>query len=95
MLFQIYIHKCPFNHSAHAKNQARVSIFKDLIHGYFSLGYILLCFVIMLRQIIDNGFHSNNESCRDNLFFMLTQANYFNRWNSNFLRLCRIKKDFF
>ena len=51
-----YTHKgiCLVNHSASAKpKHMYVSIFKDLIHGYFSRGYIWLFFAIMLRQIKD------------------------------------------
>ena len=51
-----YIRKgvCLVNHSTSAKpRHVYLSVFKDLIHGYFSLGYIWLFFAIMLRQIID------------------------------------------
>ena len=44
-----------------------------------------------------NGFHSNNESCRSNLFFLAHSrklVHLFNRCYSSFLRLCREKKDF-
>ena len=77
------------------KSQPRVSILKDLIRGYFSRGYTWLCFVIMLRKIIQNGFHSNNESFRANLFLTLTQkkvVHLFNRYNSNFWDFVEYRK---
>ena len=52
--------------------------FKGSHSWILSPGYVrLLCFVIIQRQIIQNGFHSNHEGCRTNLFLTLSQANYF------------------
>ena len=53
MLFHIYAKEYVLSITVHPHKHMYVSIFKDLIHGYFSRGYIWLFFAIMLRQIID------------------------------------------
>ena len=90
MLLHIYTKEYVASITVHPqKSQAQVSIFKDLIQGeifkdlYFSLilfmdtfpWVYLIVFRNILRQIINNGFQSNKESWRTNLFFTLTQTN--------------------
>ena len=76
-----YIHEgiCLVNHSASAKpKHMYVSIFNDLIHRYFSRGYIWLFFAIILRQIIDRtDFIQTMRVVEITCFFALTLGNWF------------------